>query len=262
MIHDAAGRGTLRFTTRRGEGRYDPRRGGERDVAIHHASAEASPAALWAVIEHSAGLPLFGGGKPRLNVALSLIWGVAGTNNTTITTHRGEPRRRGLWSVQRTHIEDVPLRRGLPPPNGGRPAKLSITAQRAAGLASADEMAPRPSPHPIVDRDVPFPIRGGSPRPSPRTVVDHRPPSLRSVADRDVSRPRREVSRNPRKPPDRVVSAPWSLAALPTRSEARSAPSKTSGPQPERSEDPRSARGQVGSPLRDLASLRSTPRAV
>ncbi len=35
--------------------------------------AEASPAALWAVIKSFAGLPMFGAGKPPLSLASSLI---------------------------------------------------------------------------------------------------------------------------------------------------------------------------------------------
>jgi hypothetical protein len=97
------------------------------DVAIHHGSAEASPAALWAVIVALcvfvrsgqaswmigvraidplalAALDLGVGASPPLSATLYLIYGVAGTNKTTITTRRGEPRRCGFWSAQRTHI--------------------------------------------------------------------------------------------------------------------------------------------------------------
>jgi hypothetical protein len=101
------------------------------------ALAEASPAALWAVIEHFAVLPLFGGGKPRLNVSFHIC--------VRCSDHepqlRGSPRHVAnvvlLVPATLQIGEDATLRGGLPAPNKGRRTHLTITAQRAAGLASA-----------------------------------------------------------------------------------------------------------------------------
>ncbi len=136
------GRATSRSTT-----------DGESDVAIHHDGAGKPPRSLGCDRDVGGGSP-FGAGKPPLSVALSLICDVAGTIKPMITTHRGEPRCCGYWSEQRPHISNITLRRGLPPPNVQRPADLQITAQRAAGLASADEMARRRDPSPTKWRDV------------------------------------------------------------------------------------------------------------
>jgi hypothetical protein len=142
------------------------------------------------------GASLFGAGKPPLNAASYPIRDVAGTNNTTFATHRGEPRCRGSWSVQRAHTSNVALRRGLPPPKVGRPAKLSITAQSAGWLAC-----------PAVIREPSSSLR----------ALHHQPPS-----------PHRRAPSTAQPSPDTVsavtlspkVTADTVSAATPTREEA------------------------------------------
>jgi hypothetical protein len=138
----AAGRGTSRSTA--------AGRGTSRSTA----PGQASHPALWAVIESFAAIRTFGGGKPRLSVAFYIC--------ARCTDH--ELRRRGSQRCVANVVLLVPatsqirdnasLRGGLPAPNVQRPAKLLITAQRAAGLASADAWRDAPIYRPVAYRDA------------------------------------------------------------------------------------------------------------
>jgi hypothetical protein len=130
--HDGAGRATSRSTT-----------DGESDVAIHHDGAGKPPRSL-GCDRSVGGSASFGAGKPPLSVTFYIC----------VCCSDHEPRRRGeprsaanvdlLVSATLQIGDNAPLRRGLPPPNVQSPAVWPITAQRAAGLASADDKERRP----------------------------------------------------------------------------------------------------------------------
>jgi hypothetical protein len=131
----AAGRGTSRSTAMESATSRSTAAG--RGTSRSTAPGQASHPALWAVIESFAAIRTFGGGKPRLSGAFYIC--------ARCSDH--ELRRRGIPRCVANVVLLVPatvqirdnatLRGGLPAPNVQRPAKLSITAQREAGLASA-----------------------------------------------------------------------------------------------------------------------------
>jgi hypothetical protein len=128
-------RGTSRSTTMESATSRSTAAG--RGTSRSTAPGQASHPALWAVIESFAAIRTFGGGKPRLSGAFYIC--------ARCSDH--ELRRRGIPRCVANVVLLVPatvqirdnatLRGGLPAPNVQRPAKLSITAQREAGLASA-----------------------------------------------------------------------------------------------------------------------------
>jgi hypothetical protein len=118
-----------------GRGSEGSRRGGEREAPS--TSGGGKPRRALGCDRSIVRLRTFGGGKPRLGV----------TFNICVRRSDQEPRRRGSPRCVASVMLLVPatprigdnatLRGGLPAPNVQRPAKLLITAQRAAGLAEA-----------------------------------------------------------------------------------------------------------------------------
>jgi hypothetical protein len=160
-------------------------------------TGQASHPALWAVIGPFVGLPTFGGGKPRL----SGTFDICGCCSDHKPQRRGSPRCAVivvlLVPATSQIRDDVPLRGGLPAPNGEQPPTRRSQPRERGGLpAPSPWIATSLSPS-VVDRDVALPH-------SPWIATSLSP----SVVDRDVALPIRRGSRR------RASHSPWIATSL------------------------------------------------
>jgi hypothetical protein len=147
----------------------DPRRGGmravrgprRRGIATSRSTTpgQASHPALWAVIEHSAGLPPFGGGKPRLSATSYLDDRCPDHGPQCCGLPRCVANVVLLVPATLQSRDNATLRGGLPAPNSEDPQSSRSQPRERGGLPApaswiidrpipADEMARRHDPHP------------------------------------------------------------------------------------------------------------------